>query len=98
MIGSGHSNLHFTTHDTRKLRLTEDFEMLRLTCDFKTLHVTPARCNYLKSGVRRPPDASQTLCFEIRHQTQDCKLMRQTLFSVTMCQMSSYVTVIHVWD
>ena len=46
------------------LRLTPDFETLRLTCDFKTLrltparrppdaHQTPARRNFLKSGVRR---------------------------------------------
>ena len=45
----------------------------------------PARRNLLKSGVRWkilyccvwcPPDASQTQCFEIRHQAQDFKTLR----------------------
>ena len=44
--------------DFEMLRLTHDFEILRLTCDFKTLRLmptrrqTPARRNFLNSGVR----------------------------------------------
>ncbi len=59
----GHRKLSLA-EDFEILRLTPDFEILRLTCDFKTLrqtparrppdaHQTPARRNFLKSGVRR---------------------------------------------
>ena len=59
----GHRKLRLA-EDFEMLRLTPDFETLRLTCDFKTLrltparrppdaHQTPARRNFLKSGVRR---------------------------------------------
>ncbi len=38
----------------------------------------PARRNLLKSGVRRPPDASQTQCFEILHLMPDFETLRVT--------------------
>ncbi len=82
--------LCYATHDTclthghRKLRLAEDFEILCLTCDFKTLRLMPARHNISKHCV-----ASQTQHFEIRRQVQDFKLMRLTLFFVTIRQKCS---------
>ncbi len=50
----------------------------------------PARCNVLKSDVKRSPDASQTQYFEIRHLTQDA-MFRNQASEVIFCAHASNV-------